>query len=129
MLSIEESSISWELSEVKELHPLGIAEYNASMGIDHKPGFNSWILHTMKKCDVIIILVKKSNTQLYLKYTHKFGIKCPKTVEDALELNFRMTILCGQMLLPRRLRMSELNLMSLSIVPSNLSDTSSLRIM
>ncbi len=40
----------------------------------------------MRKRDAIIALVKNHSTK-YLKHKHKFGIECPKTVEDALELD------------------------------------------
>ncbi len=40
----------------------------------------------LRKCDSIIALVKKRSAR-YLKRMHKFGIECPKTVEDALELD------------------------------------------
>ncbi len=75
-----------KLSDLKESHPLQVAEYAVAMGVDRKPGLNWWVLHTLKKCDAIIALVKKRSVW-YLKCTHKFSIECPKTVEDALELN------------------------------------------
>ncbi len=34
----------------------------------------------------LFALVKRRRAR-YLKLTHKFGIECPKTVEDALELD------------------------------------------
>ncbi len=37
--------------------------------------------HTLKKCDLIISLVKKYSAR-YLMQTQKFGIECPKTLED-----------------------------------------------
>ncbi len=37
-------------------------------------------------CDAIIALVKKHSGK-YLSFLHKFGVECPKTVEDALELD------------------------------------------
>ncbi len=40
----------------------------------------------LKKCDAINSLVKMHSAR-YLKHTHKFGIECPKTVEDALDLD------------------------------------------
>ncbi len=40
---------------------------------------------TLRNRDSIIALVKKRSAT-YLKRIHKFGIECPKTVEDALEL-------------------------------------------
>ncbi len=81
--------MSWEkLSDVKELHPLQLAEYAVSMGVDHEPIFNWWVPHTLKKRDAIITLVKKCSTN-YLKCRHKFGIECLKTLEDAFELDKR----------------------------------------
>ncbi len=59
-----------------------MAELAIAIGVDHIPGFNWWVLHTLMKCDSIIAIVKKSSAR-YLNYTHKFGIECPKTVEDA----------------------------------------------
>ncbi len=83
----KDGSISWEkLSDVKESHPLQMAEYAISMGVDHKPSFNCWVQHTLMKHDSIIALVKMRSAR-YLKRTHDFSIKCSKTVEDALELN------------------------------------------
>ncbi len=79
--------MSWEkLSVVKESQPLQIAEYAVSVGVDHGPGFNWWVPHALKKRNTIIALVKKQRAK-YLKHTHKFGIECPKTLEDAQELD------------------------------------------
>ncbi len=51
--------MSWEkLSDLKESHPLQMAEYAISIGTD-EPGFNWWVPHTLKKSDAIIDLVKK----------------------------------------------------------------------
>ncbi len=74
------------LSDVKESHPQQIAQYALSMGVDHKPGFNWWVLRMMKKHFAIIALVKKPKAR-YLKRMHYFGIECPKTFEDTLELD------------------------------------------
>ncbi len=56
------------------------------MSVNHKPGFNWRVPHTLKKPDAIIALVRKQSAR-YLKRMHKFGIECPKIVEDALELD------------------------------------------
>ncbi len=67
----KDSSTSWEkLSDVKESHPLQMAEYAVAMGVDHEPSFNCWIPHTLKKRDGIIALVKKRSVKS-LKYMHK----------------------------------------------------------
>ncbi len=45
----KDSSTSWEkLSDMEESHPLQMAEYAVSMGVDHKPDFNWWVAHTEK---------------------------------------------------------------------------------
>ncbi len=85
----KDGSMSWEKqSDIKESHPLQIAEYAVAMQVDHEPGFNCWVLHTLKKHDAIIAIVNNRSAR-YLKRMHKFGIECPKTVEDALELDKR----------------------------------------
>ncbi len=57
-----------------------------TQGIDHKPAFNWWVPHILKKRDQIISLVCKWTTR-YLKRTHKFGIEVPKTDKEALALD------------------------------------------
>ncbi len=54
-----------------------MAEYAVSMGVDHKPSFNWWVLHMLRKHDSIIALVMRRSAK-YLKCMHKFGIECPK---------------------------------------------------
>jgi hypothetical protein len=85
----KDGSTSWEsLADLKESHSLEIAEYAVTQGIDHKPAFNWWVPHVLKKRDRIISLVHKW-TPRYLKQTHKFGIEVPKTVKEALDLDHK----------------------------------------
>jgi hypothetical protein len=44
--------------------------------------------HVLKKCEQVISLVCKPNTR-YLKQIHKFGIEVPKTVKEALDLDYK----------------------------------------
>ena len=82
-----DGSTSWEkLSLLKETHPVQTAEYAVAQGIDHEPAFNWWVKKVLKKRERIISLVRKRQTR-YLRKTHKFGIECPKTVEEALALD------------------------------------------
>eukprot|EP01082_Thalassiosira_pseudonana_P011160 g10259.t1 g10259 contig4:1534300-1534839(+) len=82
-----DGSTSWvRLSEIKESHPVQVAEYAVAAGIDHEPAFNWWVRHVLKKRDRIIAQVKQRNAR-YLKKTHKFGIEMPKSVQEALELD------------------------------------------
>ncbi len=85
----KDGSKSWEnLADLKESHPLETAEYAVTQGIDHKPAFNWWVPHVLKKHGWIISLVCKRTTH-YLKSTHKFGIDMPKTVKEALDLDHK----------------------------------------
>jgi hypothetical protein len=51
------------LADLKESHPLESAEYAVTQGIDHKPAFNWWVPHVLKKRDRIISLVCKRTTR------------------------------------------------------------------
>jgi hypothetical protein len=85
----KDGSTSWEnLADLKDSPPLKTAEYAMTQGIDHKPAFNWWVPHVLKKHDRIISLVRKRATR-YLKQTHKFGIEVPKTVKEALDLDHK----------------------------------------
>jgi hypothetical protein len=82
-----DGSTSWEsLADLKESHPIETAEYAVTKGLDHEPAFNWWVPHVLKKRNQIISLVCRRTTH-YLKRTHKFGIKIPKTVNEALALD------------------------------------------
>jgi hypothetical protein len=84
---LKDRSTSWEnLADLKECHPLETAEYAMTQDIDHKPAFNWWVPHVLKKHDQTISLVCKRTTR-YFKWTHKFGIEVPKTVKEALALD------------------------------------------
>ena len=76
----KDKSTPWErLSEMKESYPVEVAEYAEAVGISDEPAFSWWTAHVLKKRQRIIAAVNKR----YHKLTHKFGIKVPKTVEEA----------------------------------------------
>ncbi|GFH55427.1 hypothetical protein CTEN210_11903 [Chaetoceros tenuissimus] len=72
-----------KLSALKESYPVQLAEYAVANGIDHEQAFNWWVKHTLCKCDRIISKVKSK----YWRTTHKFGIRIPKTVKEAYEID------------------------------------------
>ena len=83
----KDGSTSWQsLADMKESHPLEVAEYAVAQSIEHEPGFNFWVNQVLKKRERIISLVKKRSAR-YLKKTHKFGIELPKTVAEAYALD------------------------------------------
>ena len=75
-----------KLCNLKESHPVEMAEYAHQRGISHKPAFNYWAQHVLKKRDAIIYLVNNSKPQ-YLKRTHKFGVNFLKSVADAHDID------------------------------------------
>lgn len=75
---------SWiPLRDLKESHPVDVAEFAQARGIDGEPAFAWWVPYTLRKRDVIINAVKSR----VRKTTHKFGIEIPTSVEHALELD------------------------------------------
>ena len=64
---------------MKEFYPVETVGYAVAQVIYHKPDFNWWVVHVLRKIDSIISDVKQRNTK-YLKQTHKFGIEVPNTI-------------------------------------------------
>ena len=75
-----------ELYYFKNYYPVHTSEYSITQGIEHKPVFNWWVRHTLKKDDCIISLVQKQQTR-YLKKTQHFWIELPNTVAEAQDLD------------------------------------------
>jgi hypothetical protein len=83
-LSWEDGSTSWHsLADVKNSYPILMAEYAVVNKLQHEPAFNWWVKHTLKRKARII----KATKSRYAKRTHKFGIKLPQTVEEALQID------------------------------------------
>ncbi|CAJ1969005.1 unnamed protein product [Cylindrotheca closterium] len=80
----KDGTTTWELlSDLKESFPSEVAEYSVATGIDHLPAFKWWVPYILKKRNAIIAKVRSR----YHKRTHKFGIRVPKTVQEARELD------------------------------------------
>ncbi len=83
----KDGSTSWEkLSDLKESHPVQVAEFAIQMGVALEPSFNWWVFCVVKKSNAIILLVKCYNIK-YLKKTHKYGLSLSKLVDDALAID------------------------------------------
>jgi ribosomal protein L31E len=74
------------LSELKESYPIEVAEYAVDNKIASEATFAWWVPHVLQKRDCIIKKVNKC----YWKQTHKYGIKIPKSIEEALKIDKRM---------------------------------------
>ena len=80
----KDGSSSWEkLKDLKESYPIQLAEYSHRSQISQEPAFAWWVPHVLKKRNRIISKVKSK----YWTRTHKFGIRIPKSVKEAQELD------------------------------------------
>ena len=80
----KDGSMDWvNLKDLKQSNPVELAEYALANGIEEEPAFKWWVRHTLRKRDRIISKVKSK----YWRTSHKFGIRIPKTVEEALEID------------------------------------------
>ena len=76
---------------MKEPYPVEVTGYAEAMGLSDEPAFSWWTTHVLKKRQRIIAAVNKR----YHNMTHKFGIKVPETVEEALALDKEMGMTFG----------------------------------
>ena len=79
-----DGSTAWlPLKDVKESNPIELAEYAIQNRIDDEPAFKWWVSLVIRKRNRMVNKVKKK----YWRTTHKFGIRIPKTVAKALQLD------------------------------------------
>ena len=75
---------SWvPLKDLKDSHPIEVAEYALANKILDEPAFNWWARHVLKKRDRIIRKVKSR----YWERSHKYGVRLPKSVAEALRMD------------------------------------------
>ena len=80
----KDETTTWiDMKDVKEANPVELAEYALANGIDEEPAFKWWVHYTLKKRDRIIAKVKTK----YWKTTHKYGVRLPKTIDEALKID------------------------------------------
>ena len=72
-----------KLKDLKESSPIEVSDYALDNQIVEKPAFKWWVPHTIHKRSRIISKVKSR----YWQTTHKFGIRLPKTTEEALQID------------------------------------------
>lgn len=80
----KDGSVDWiPLKDLKQSNPIELAEYAFANGIEEEPAFKWWAKVTLRKRDRIISKVKTK----YWRTSHKFGIRVPKTVEEAIRID------------------------------------------
>ena len=83
-MSWKDGTSDWiKLKDLKESFPVELAKYAKGNKIHEEPAFAWWVPYTLWKRDRIISKVKSK----YWKKSHKFGVRLPKTVEQALQFD------------------------------------------
>ena len=79
-----DGSTNWvSLKDIKESYPVEVAEFALATRISMEPAFAWWVLFVLKKRNRILAKVKSK----YCLRTHKFGIRIPKSVEEAKKID------------------------------------------
>ena len=68
---------------MKESNPIEVAEYAVANSIVEEPAFKWWVLQTVSKRNRFISKLKSK----YWRTKHKFSIRLPKDVKEALEID------------------------------------------
>mgnify|MGYP001272535206 CR=1 FL=1 len=84
LVSWKDGSESWiHLKDLKESHPVELAEYAKARGIADEPAFIWWVPYTLRKRDIILSAVNKR----IRKTTHKYGIELPTDAEHGHKID------------------------------------------
>ena len=68
---------------MKQSYPVETAEYAVNNKIGEEPAFAWWVREALRRRDRVI---GKAKTR-YWRRTHKYGIRLPKSVKEALEID------------------------------------------
>ena len=80
----KDGSTTWsKMKDVNDSYPVDLAEYAKQNGIEQEPAFAWWVPRTLVKKDRIISRIISK----YWETTHKYGVKIPKSVREALEID------------------------------------------
>ena len=80
----KDGSTNWiALKDLKDSYPVQLAEYSKACKINDEPAFQWWVPYVIKKKQRIISKIKSK----YWDRTHKFGIKIPKSIDEALRFD------------------------------------------
>ena len=68
---------------MKASNPVELSEYAAGNRLDVEPAFKWWVIDVIRCRNIIIAKVKGK----YWHTTHKFGIRLPKSIDEALAID------------------------------------------
>ena len=72
-----------KMKDIKEAYPVELAEYAVKAKIHERSQFVWWVKKVLKKREAIVKKVKSK----YWERTHKYGIRIPKDVQEAKDLD------------------------------------------
>lgn len=79
-----DGSTDWvALKDLKASFPVELAEFAVQKQVDDMPAFAWWVPYTLRKRETIISKLKTK----YWERTHKYGIRIPKTMAEAIRLD------------------------------------------
>ena len=80
----KDGTTTWhKMKDIKDSYPVQLAEFVIQNKLEDEPAFAWWVNYTVKKKNRIISKIKSK----YWERTHKYGIRIPKTVKEALEID------------------------------------------
>jgi hypothetical protein len=80
----KDGSTNWvALKDLKESYPIKLADFTKLHQIHEEPAFAWWVPYVKKKRMVIVSKLKSK----YWQRTHKYGIRIPKSVEEAYDID------------------------------------------
>ena len=71
------------LKDLKASNPIEVADYAAANDLIEEPAFKWWVPYTLRRRDQIVSKV----ISRVKKRTHKYGVRIPRTVEEAYQLD------------------------------------------
>ena len=84
LIEWKDGSTNWvSLLDIKESYPVEVAEFALATRISMEPAFAWWVPFVLKKRTRILAKVKSK----YWLRTHKFGIRIPKSIEEAKKID------------------------------------------
>ena len=84
LIQWKDGSTTWnKLKDVKDSYPVELAEFSTLHKISEEPAFKWWVPYTLKKKQRIISKIKSK----YWERTHKYGVRIPKSVKEAIEID------------------------------------------
>ena len=84
LIKLKNGEMQWvPMKDVKHSNAVELAEFAVANRIADEPAFNWWVPHTLRKRNRILSKVKSK----YWRTSHKFGIRLPHSVEEALEID------------------------------------------